>query len=592
MKTTSATISDQKIAAAKIELLIKQNKVTFFASNLGAPTVLATLLYLIGKSSPAIIVTWLLVGYTICLVRFLHHQKLQDFENIKRSITGWESDLIILSAFSGCFWSASGILFMDTTNTAQSLTVIAGLIGVISGSAPALISHRKIFLTFILSAWIPTGLYFLFQAEPLYIGIAVMGTVFVAIVISFSISQFRAIEYSLRVKYENIELLEELKIQKQNAEDANKAKSRFLAVASHDLRQPIHAMRLFSETLSQRIDDKQNLSIMAKLKTSIVALSDLLDSLLDLSKLDAEAIIPNKHDINVSSLLRSIATEASAQCHAKGLKWTCRCPESFYLNTDAVLLERILRNLIWNAIKCTSTGGILIAARKRNHCLRIEVWDTGHGIPPNEFKSIFKEFHQIEIPELETQNGIGLGLSIVDRLCQLLGFTISLRSTPGRGSVFFLEMPLLELSPDLAVPATEPRTQASLPDSDLTGVQILVVEDDKNILLATKQILKKWGCHPLTATTDKEVQLLLETVTPDLILTDYTLRNSVPGDKIIELVEAQVGFKIPSIILTGDTVIGDIKQAKLLADVFLYKPVEPETLRKVIIQLLNQQLVD
>ena len=592
MDAAYTSTSEKKIAASKLQLLVEQNRVTFFASNVGVPTTVALLLLLIGKSNPIVVGIWLASGYTLCLIRFLHHQRLEEFSDTNRPLETWENDLVMFSSLSGCFWSACGILFMDTSDIAQSLTIVAALFGVISGAVPALTSHRQIFLAFVLSTWVPVGLYFLVQSQILFTGIAVMGTIFSAIIISFSNSQIRAIEYSLRVRYENFELLEELQIQKQKEEEANKAKSRFLAVASHDLRQPIHAMRLFSDSLSQRLTERNSRAIMAKLNASIATLSELFDSLLDISKLDAETIAPEKRNVDVCALLKSLAAEVSAQCHAKGLRWTYRCPGSYYVQTDALLLERILRNLIWNAIKYTDTGGILIAARKRGDQLRIEIWDTGCGIPDTEQSEIFKEFHQVQTPGIQSPEGIGLGLSIVSRLCQLLGFTISLRSNPGQGSVFFLEMPLLPQPPKAAMQDSELKPQTHHPDSDLNGVQVLVVDDDQNILSATGQVLRSWGCKPLLASSHEAVKHLLEENTPDLILTDYNLGNSMTGDKIITLVHQEAGFKIPSLILTGDTFTEGLIKASSRCDLLLHKPLKPEILKRTIIRLLNQRAPD
>ena len=592
MNASYCTQPDKEIAVSKLQLLVEQNRVTFFSSNMGVPTTVAVLLYLIGISNPIFVSTWLVSGYMICLARSAHHRQLCAFDESGRPIESWEKDLMLFSALSGCFWSTCGILFMDTADTAQSLVVISALFGVLAGSVPALTSHRQIFLVFVLCTWTPTGIYFFLKAQPLYLGIGVLGTFFVAIIIAFSISQIRAIEESLRIRYENSELFEELRIQKQKAEDANEAKSRFLAAASHDLRQPIHAMRLFSDSLSQRITDAGNRSIMAKLNTSIATLSELFDSLLDISKLDADAIVPEMCHLNVSELLRSLATEVSAQCHAKGLKWTCRCSKPFYVNTDSVLLERILRNLIWNAIKYTSSGGILIAARRRKDFLRIEIWDSGCGIPETEQPKIFTEFHQVEVQGTEAREGIGLGLSIVDRLCQLLGYTISLRSNLGQGSAFFVEMPLLQSPPEEIGQVTGFNVKAHIFDSDLNGVEILVVDDDQTILSATSQILEEWGCKPLLAASAEEVKHLLEAKTPDLILTDYNLKNSTTGDQIIELVHQETGLKIPSLIITGDTSTKNLKEARLQCDRLLNKPIKPEMLRESITLMLNQQLAE
>lgn len=589
MNAIKPTSFDRKIAASKLSLLAEQNAVTFLASNIGVPLVVAALLYNIGDVAPEIVTSWLAAGILICIIRGLHHRGLRHFEQTNRALSTWEKELIFLSALSGSFWSFCGILFLDTENQTQSLVVLSAILGVLSGAVPALASHYKVFLAFVLSVWLPAGIYYLTLEDPLYLAVSILGTLFLMIVISFSRSQRRIVDQALRFRFENIELLEELQIQKQRAEDANRAKSRFLAVASHDLRQPIHAMRLFSDSLLIRLKEESNLSIMHMLKSSIETLSGLFDSLLDISKLDAEAIEPQIHRVDVSQMLRSLSTEFSVQCFDKGLRCSCRSTNRLCIDSDAVLLERVLRNLIWNAIKYTDQGGILVAARKRGSQLRIEVWDTGCGIPADEMPKIFTEFHQIDRPDAEAREGIGLGLSIVDRLCKLLGYKISLKSRPERGSVFFIEMPLAEAKDSAVIEYAEGIEETLPSDSDLKGVQVLVIDDEQDIRQAMKQLLEDWGCTPTVVENDQEAIAMLENFTPDIIVTDFHLKNSVNGDKIIQLVHEEVGYEVPSIIVTGDTSAENLTLADSPSNALMHKPLKPRTLKENIIRLLNEQ---
>lgn len=590
MSIATSNSFDQKIAESKLRLLKEQNAVTFLTSNIGVPTVITLLLYFIGKASAELLIIWLLSGYIVGLLRALHHRKLLGFESSDRPIRTWENELVVLSALSGFFWSALGIMFMDADSPYLSMVLITAQLGALAGAVPALASHTKVFLAFVLCAWLPTGTYYFLQEDPFFFSIGILGSIFSCIVLSFSSSQRRTVNESLRLSHENVELLEELRIQKQLAEDANKAKSRFLAVASHDLRQPIHAMRLFSDSLLIRIKEESSLSIMHMLRSSIETLSGLFDSLLDISKLDAQAIEPQIHQIDVSQLIKNLSTEFSAQCFDKGLRCVYRCKSHLFVQSDPILLERILRNLIWNAIKYTSEGGILIAARKRGDQLRIEVWDTGCGIPADELPKIFEEFHQVYRPDDEAREGIGLGLSIVNRLCQLLEYQVSLRSHPDHGSVFFIEMPLSKTIESVESEAVTPEINSLTADTDLKGVNVLVVDDEEGIRNAMRHLLEDWGCKPMIVESDEQAIEALEEFTPDLILSDFHLRNSASGDHVIKLVNNIVGFDIPSIIITGDTSPEHLKLASSNCQVLMHKPLKAEELKKSMIRLLNAQV--
>ncbi len=234
---------------------------------------------------------------------------------------------------------------------------------------------------------------------------------------------------------------QQLRHAKEGAERANLAKSKFLATASHDLRQPVQAMFYFSQALSYRLADEHSSKILADLDRSLEGLKSLLDSLLDMSKLDAGVVVPQAQDFPVNDLLLRAAAEFEPVAGQKGLRLTVM-PSSAKVNSDPALLARVVQNLVANAVRYTPQGRILVGCRHRGSCVCIEVWDTGIGIPPDRLAEIFEEFTQVKSVQREEGQGLGLGLAIVRRLCDLLGHRVGVRSQVGKGSLFFVEVPL------------------------------------------------------------------------------------------------------------------------------------------------------
>ena len=236
---------------------------------------------------------------------------------------------------------------------------------------------------------------------------------------------------------------QKLRQARQDAERANLAKSKFLAVASHDLRQPVQAMFYFSQALSYRLSDEKSRNVLADLDRSLESLKSLLDSLLDMSKLEAGVVVPRAQNFLISELLLRAAAEFEPMAEHKGLRLTVM-PSSARVNSDPALLARVLQNLVANAVRYTSEGRILVGCRHRGSRLSIEVRDTGVGIPPERLNEIFEEFTQVTSSHRHEGQGLGLGLAIVRRLCDLLGHRIAVRSKVGKGSIFCVEVPMAE----------------------------------------------------------------------------------------------------------------------------------------------------
>jgi len=368
---------------------------------------------------------------------------------------------------------------------------------------------------------------------------------------------------------------------------ANRAKSRFLAAASHDLRQPMHALGLFVTQLNHRIKDPENRHLTGRIEAAVTALQGLLDALLDVSRLDAGVVNANLSDFPLSGLLGRIESTFAPEATDRHLHFRvkhCRLAA----HSDPVLLERILINLVANALRYTERGGILVGCRRRGDRVRIEVWDSGVGIAPEHQQSIFQEFYQVGNPERDRKKGLGLGLSIATRLARLLGGRIDVRSVPGRGSVFAVEVPQAK-----ETHIRLPTVLATGIEELLDGARVLVVDDDALVCEAIAGLLDQWGCQVMTAGHGDQA---LETAAgpagpPDAVLCDYRLPAGETGDTVIRHLRERYGPDLPAALITGDTSPERLREARSGGIPLLHKPVQPARLRALLEHLLAARTV-
>lgn len=305
-------------------------------------------------------------------------------------------------------------------------------------------------------------------------------------------------------------------------EAANSAKSRFLAAASHDLRQPLHALGLFVAQLRGRNRADERKRIIGRIDAALSAMNELFNALLDISRLDAGALTPNLTNFPVQQLLKRIETTFAGAAYEKGLSLRI-VPSSVWVRSDIILLERILANLVSNAIRYTSAGGVVVGCRRRNGQLCIDVFDTGIGIPQDQQRQVFVEFCRLEKPDESQRGGLGLGLAIVDRLCRLLDHSIELTSTVGKGSCFSVAVSMVRTGAGIAKPALPvwSRLDAS------KGKLVVVIDDDPMVLEGMGGLLRTWGCRVVTGSSDRAALAALAAYDerPDVIISDYQLRD-------------------------------------------------------------------
>jgi two-component system, sensor histidine kinase len=379
----------------------------------------------------------------------------------------------------------------------------------------------------------------------------------------------------------------ELRQRKEEAEQATLAKSQFLAAASHDLRQPTHALGMFVARLSQLPHDPPTQHLVANLEASVQAMQDLLDGLMDISRLDAGNIQIKPRAVAVSTMFDQVQQSLQGLAQDKGLRLRFR-PTRVWIDTDPVLFQRILLNLVSNAVRYTQAGSVLVSCRvsSRLGAARIEVWDSGIGIAPEHHELIFKEFYQVGNSARDRTKGLGLGLNIVWRTAQLAGHPLAMRSSLGCGSRFTVQVPLA--APQVLAATARPAA------GTLQGQCVLVIEDDDLARQALVSLLTSWGCAVVAAQSQASALLQVQTLVPNkhrlgVIVSDYRLRDGENGFTAIAAVRQRLGHHVPACLTSGDTDPQLIQQARASGLTLLHKPVRPAKLRSLLTSLLAQE---
>ena len=391
--------------------------------------------------------------------------------------------------------------------------------------------------------------------------------------------QFNSMAAQLQESYAGLE--RKVEERTHQLELANLAKSRFLAAASHDLRQPLQALGLFVDQLHDHMKSAEGGRLVERIDAAVAAMNELFNALLDISKLDAGVLATNVTEMPIAHLLTRIESTFAEAARQKGLSFRV-VPSSAWVRSDFILLERVMLNLVSNAVRYTSSGSIVVGCRRRGEQIRIEVCDSGPGIPEDQRRNIFGEFYRLS--KGDSHGGLGLGLAIVDRLCTLLGHSIELTSTVGRGSRFSVAVPL---APAQAVFA-EPQAAAPRAPDVSSGKLVVVIDDEALVLEGIGGLLRKWGCRVVSAGSFAAAMAGLDkNEPPDLIISDYRLGNGQSGIATIAQLRETFGAAIPAFLISGDTAPERLREARESGHHLLHKPVRPMRLRAMVSQLLQ-----
>lgn len=528
--------------------------------------------------------SWFLASYLVALWRYVLAVKVRRLSEAKIDTAYWGRQLTISSFTSGCLWGLAVVLFFVPDSLGiqlylylvvfalASMTMIPYAHWIAAYYAFALPSLAGVFITFV-----SVG-----SAE--YYAFSILTMLFAGVMVQVARNQERLATESLKLRFKQTELLEELRLQKEAAEAANLSKSKFLAAASHDLRQPLHSIGLFTAALGNRSSGPAERALIENIDNAVQSLDRLLNSLLDISKLDAGVIAPQFEHFDLNSVVQGMALEYEPQASVKGLRWmVSECHAAVYSDSD--LLNTVLRNLISNAIRYTQSGSISIYCRPDGDGVALKVVDTGLGVPVARQKDIFREFFQLSNPSRESAKGVGLGLAIVERLARLLGIKITLTSEPGAGTEFALRLPAGErqqIKPKNDLQKVAPH--------DGAGALVMVIDNNPEVLIGMKALLKSWHYKVICVRNESKAlrAIALTGHAPSVILSDYQLENGVTGVEVLNSLSHQLDEAFDTVILTGDTSEECILEARKNRYKILHKPVAPAKLRATLINLKLQ----
>lgn len=576
------SLLDKQVRATQIDMLYANLRTAFGGQVLGTVLVAITMY----TAFPLVTVAlWFAASVANQISRLvllrMYNRAAPDADDAPR----WGNYWLVGAVVSGVLWSSTLWLFFSPDAPQQQIVLMSLLVSV-CGVAVAITSmHLPSYYAFLFTTLLPVIARYIWEGGRYDLLIAFIVTVLMIALWKVGRNFNALIERALRSRYANEVLSKRLEAQnvelsqaRDRADQASRAKSQFFAAASHDLRQPLHAMGLFAAALSAKAREPDVANLVTSISSSVEALEGLFNELLDISKIDSGKVKSEITDVSVTALFDRLRMDFEPEAFDRGLSF--RMPSrSAWVRSDPVLLERILRNLISNAMRYTRTGGVLVSTRLRKGKLRFEVWDTGMGIAPDDQARIFEEFVQLANAERDRRKGLGLGLSIVQRLAALLGHPVSLSSRPGRGTVFRVDVPMGRAPVVRVAAARVERSQA-----DLGGRCILVIDDEASIVDGMSALLGSWGADALIAGTAAEAmaQVTARDAPPDLIIADYQLRDGEIGPEVVTAVRRHFGIEIPAILVTGSATPERLEEARDLGHHLLLKPVMPAKLRTLI----------
>ncbi|MCS6945956.1 MAG: ATP-binding protein [Sutterellaceae bacterium] len=600
----------EKILAGVIASVYRQVPQSVLGSIVGAVALIAVLWQ---THDQLVLNAWFIGMLLESLARLRVARAFRTAGSEVAQVRRWARRWTVLAAAAGMLWGAAGVLFFAPEQPLQQLLVVAVILGVTFGSLTLYATHPPALFAFLPLALLPLIVRMLLQHDPAYytaaaVVFAVFGfTTFLAR--NFGEAMFE----SVKNNYENEVLVAQLMAEKKIAEDARRAaetatrsKTQFFAAASHDLRQPLQAIGIYVSLLRKRAQGPLE-PLVASLSSAVESLSKLVEELLEISRLESGAIQPRIQQVLLDDVFRSLEQEFMPQAAAKGLALRVRrC--GLAIDSDPLLLLRVLRNLLANAIKYTKKGGVLLAARRRGGLVSIGVWDTGPGIQKHELDRIFEEFYRGSTSRGQEKGGFGLGLSIVKRICSVLGHPLVVTTRPGTGSVFRVEVPLS------TVPRRHERSRAHVLESaiqEIPGRTLVVLEDNEEILNSLTKLLASWGADIISATSFNASLMKRLGVRRhvDLIVADQNLGNPISGVEAVFRIRELVGRPVPVVMLTavqGLEVVAEFQRvmqqrlarhphlahaiaaSRVEEPVVLQKPTTPATLNKTLVDILSR----
>ncbi|MAY14279.1 MAG: hypothetical protein CMI06_02960 [Oceanospirillaceae bacterium] len=579
----SATVSEyeNEILAEKIRVVHRNTPMILAGNLLGSAPLLIVFWH--GDYSTRVIL-WSVLLYIMLAIRMLHYHFPGSAIVTHRETFRYGIEQVLLIFLTGCIWGIGGAILFDADNINNIAYLILTFISMIAGSMVSLSSRPVAYILFSAPLMTPMVLSMFIQDEYMYRWMGFGAAVYLFATFGFSRTIHRVIDNSIRLKYENLDLIADLQQQTDRANRASEEKSRFLASASHDLRQPLHAVSLYAEILNKKIVVRDQREDLENISQGLESLSELLEALFDVSRLDADNNVAiNKQSFCIDDLLDKLERQFVIDSTLKGLSFSvdyCNC----VVYSDPVLLERVLTNLLVNAVKYTSEGGIRVLFEAADQQVKLRIIDTGIGISEEDLDCIFQEFFQVHNQERDRKRGLGLGLAIVQRILKLLGHEIQVSSVLGQGTEVALLLPLSH-EPLPAKPAL-----AGSPEgyNAFAGLNIMVVDNEASIVMAMESLLSVWGSHCISfSSTSDALAAIADGFIPDFMIVDYRMPGRYDGCSFVHEVRRTLA-DVPALIVTGDTsdeVVSSFHRQRLD---YLHKPIKPAQLRMLVARILRR----
>ena len=544
-------------------------------------------------------VAWFAVVAILWLLRLAHWARYKRRDRAgtldDAALAGWHASWLALVLLQGAQWGVAVWIFWGLGSAYHQLALILVAYAYTLGAVQLLATQGFVFNAFITLVLLPTIVRVASDdTRPFHWGLAgVLGVVFISTLVLGRMHR-SALAQAITLKWRTDQLAAQLRVEKaaadearRDAEAASRAKTQFFAAASHDLRQPLHAMGLFAEAVRQRVRDPEVMSLVGSINESVDALEGLFGELLDITRIDSGGVDVDPKPTRMKELFTRLKLHFEPTAFEKGLALSFHGARHV-AQTDPLLLERVLRNLVSNAIRYTEDGGILVSCRPRGQRLLVQVWDSGVGISPQSVPHIFDEFFQVQSNRplaAHHRKGLGLGLAIVKRLAGLLEAPIDVRSRVGHGTVFSLELPRgVEQRRSERGPA--PGSVAH--GLTLDGRSIIVVEDEPAVREGLVVLLQSWGAtvaayDTVTALQEGLAATADDQAPPDLLIVDYRLPAGATGIDALQAIRARwLGRTLPAIVVTGSSLGGHEDESAAHDFHLLIKPVTPNKLRAMI----------
>lgn len=543
--------------------------------------------------SPQRLTWWLGAVYAVAGARYLLWRRFNKTVQTAATTPQWRRIAILGSGVNGLTWGLGGVVLYAAHSPSSQFLLLITQFGMGAGAAYASAPAFAAVLAYLLPSVLLSSVPFFMEGDSVHVTLGAMLFVFVAAAAHFTYGISHTIARAIALRFENINLIQELRNQtvaaecaREAAEEANVAKSRFLAAAGHDLRQPLHALGFFVDALQEQSLPPDGRAVVTNIRRSVDVMEDLFNSLLDVSRLDAGIVHPRVATVPLEPLMERVRIEYESAASQKDLSLSV-VRNSLYVRSDPVLLERIMRNLVANAVRYTDKGRIILGARREAQSVRIEVWDSGRGIPKDKYREIFQEFRQLDNPQRDRRKGLGLGLAIVERLVKLLDHPLELRSQLGKGSVFAISVPRGRRED--FVPG-EADGQIVV-DRDVANSLILVIDDEPDVRESMLALLGKWRCEVIAAESCTEMLKKLVSVQrmPDLIVSDYRLQGEENGIDVVARLREEFNAQVPALLITGDTGMEQLRDVEESGLHVLHKPLNPSRLRALIGNLRRER---